>query len=65
MGHLACSWRTIGVYEDLGEQNRHPEFEFMEVEKFSFHNSSFTNSSFVFSFFSFFSIQTLIEIRRN
>ena len=36
MGHLAGSWRTNGVYVDSGEQNRHPGFEFMDIEKFPF-----------------------------
>ena len=40
MGHLACSWRTNGMCVDLGEQNRHPEFEFMDVEKSLFHSVS-------------------------
>ena len=65
MGYLACVWRTNGVNVDSGGQNRHTGFEFMEAEESPFHYSSFQNSSFVFSFFSFFSIETLIEIRRN
>ena len=50
-GNWRVFWRTNGVYMDLGEQNRHPGFEFMDVEKSPFHNLSFKNSSFIFSFF--------------
>ena len=65
MGYLACVWRTNGVNVNSGEKSRHPGFEFVDVEKSPFQCVSFQNSSFVFSFFSFFSIETLIEIRRN
>ena len=41
MGHLACSLRKNGVYVDSGEQNRHPEFESMEVEKSLFESVTF------------------------
>ena len=41
MEHLACVWRTKGVYVDSGEQNRHPGFEFMNVEKFPFQSFSY------------------------